>query len=223
MKIQFLKESIQSLINEISTEDELGKEINQYFKITDELEAKKKEFKEILDYLSVTDKSLKTRFTKIQKYMEEHEIQEKKGDKWIAKLQTVLKNKRVQASFKELWLTALEQFNEAHRKVMIALEEADVEAKRAETKIELELKREGVMDFLKSFWNKIKKLTSIFDSFKKTVDSLPDLEKGLTEETTTASIGGYDSKYFLKKKAAKENKNPTTKIIEARFKKLIFE
>jgi hypothetical protein len=46
------------------------------------------------------DKSLSTRFKKIQATMEQNNISEKKIEKWVARLATVAKYKRVSADYK---------------------------------------------------------------------------------------------------------------------------
>jgi hypothetical protein len=82
---------------------------------------------------------------------------------------------------------------------MNGLEEAQKETKKAATKIELELKNEGVVDIFKSLWSKFTKLFGAFDNYKKVTNTLPKLDD-LKEVSTTGDIAGFESKYFLKKK-----------------------
>jgi hypothetical protein len=64
------------------------------------------------------DKSLATRFKKIQTYMESNEISEKKVNDWVARLNTVAKYKRITPDYKQMWSEALKKVNEATRRVL---------------------------------------------------------------------------------------------------------
>ena len=134
--------------------------------------------------------------------MDVNKIQEKKVKKWIAKLKTVAKFDRIQPNYKSLWAEALKKVNEATRRVMGELEKAQVDTKKAATKIKLELVEEGIVDIFKSLWNKFKGLFKAFDSYKKISNDLPNLDT-IKEMTSTGDIDGHNSKYFIKKTKTK--------------------
>jgi len=93
---------LANLIKEIKTEAELDSEIELYFKTKAELDKKKREIEEQLKEIKNIEKSLKNKFSKVQNYMEEHKINEKKVNKWVARLKEVAAYKRVAPDYKEL-------------------------------------------------------------------------------------------------------------------------
>lgn len=169
-----LKEYKQSLRQK--SDDQLANDIQSYFRMQKQLQDKRSLIQDQINQIQAMDKSLATRFKKIQTYMESNEISEKKVNDWVARLNTVAKYKRITPDYKQMWSEALKKVNEATRRVLEQIKIANEQTKRAATKIELELVEENVFDVIKSLFTKFVRLFKAFDNYKRVSDSLPRIK-----------------------------------------------
>lgn len=155
----------------------LDQDIETYFTIQKQLQAKRALIQQQLDQLEAMDKSLSTRVKKIQDYMEKNQVSQRRVKQWVARLSTVAKYKRVAPDYKQMWGEALKKVNEATRRVLEQIKIANEQAKRAATKIELQLVEEGIMDIVKNLFSKFVGLFKAFDSYEKVSNSLPQIKQ----------------------------------------------
>lgn len=169
-----LKQYKQSLKQ--SSDDELENDIKEYFRLQKQYQTKRALIQQKLDELEALNKSLKDKFEKIQNYMEENNISQKKVKNWVARLVVVIKYKRVSADYKQIWGEALKKVNKATRRVLQQIKIANEQAKRAATKIELQLVEENILDIVKSLYTKFAGLFKALNDYKRVSNSLPKLD-----------------------------------------------
>ena len=167
--------TLNNLLLEIETEQELEQEIESYVTLDDKIKIKQAQIQSVLDEIESMSSENTKRFREIDKHMKRFNIENKTVKSWVAKMSEKLKYKVVRPDFKKLWLEALTKVNQATKNVMLSLENTQLELKRKETIKVLSIKQEGVFDSLKSLWNKFKTLISSFKSFSKIANKLPKI------------------------------------------------
>lgn len=158
-------------------EDELQDRIEEYDDLArrrDEIRAKiAKELAEI----EALDKSMSTMAKRFKKTLELFNKVCIKSDKWIFKLKSVLPT-RVTPSYKQLWESALEKFNERTRNSMRELEQAHIEMKANTPTVKFSVDRvnenvfKNIFNWFKGLFNR---LTNAIKGYAKAVDDLPKI------------------------------------------------
>jgi len=175
---EMLKEGAESL-DEISSQDDLSKEIAEYKKNSEEVKKLEASIADTLKKIKDISKGEDTRLKQIINYMQDFKVKQVKADKWVASLEEVAKYSRPQPSYKELWEEALGKLNAKTVDVMKQLEHAQVAEKSKETKPEFKVEplKENLLDLakkgMKFVTDKIKGLLTTIKGYKDVVDGLP--------------------------------------------------
>lgn len=189
-----LYEGAESL-DEISSQDELSKEIAEYNKNSAELKKLEASIADTLKKIKDISKGEDTRLKQIINYMQDFKVKQVKADKWVASLEEVAKYSRPQPSYKELWEEALTKLNKSTVEVMKKLEHAQVSEKAKETKPEFKIEplKENLLDLAKKGINfvvdKIKGLLGTVRKYKDVVDGLPVIKSEVNENEGQIKVG----------------------------------
>lgn len=176
-RLIFLLKQYKQYINQSNTAD-IQKEIQNYVNLMKQVDEMTSSIQDVLDEIKTLQKSARSSFRKVQKQMEQFDKDRVVADKWVASLKEVARYKRIQADYKEIYETSLTKVNTATRNVLIGLKEANEDAKRAMTKIELEIIEQGVFDIIKNMLSKFGRFIKSMFLFKRTVNSLPKIRSG---------------------------------------------
>lgn len=140
MKNNFISLITEKILNEISNEGELSKEISEYKKNSAKIDELKKSIENVLKQIKSGEDEEKKRLALIVKFMQDFNVKKAEGDDWVAELEQIPAFKYPSASYKELWEEAMSKLNEATKKVLKGFENAQLDAKRKQTKPELTIK-----------------------------------------------------------------------------------
>lgn len=160
----------------IEIDSDLDFAIKEYTTMQSKIDEEQQKIQNIIDSISNMEKENKSRFKDIETYMKRFNIDEKRVDSWLAKLEESLKYKVPRPDYKELWLNALDKVNEATKRVMEELKNAQLEFKKSEKEIKLNIKQEGIGDIFKTLFLKIKKLFLSFNLFNRAANKLPKIK-----------------------------------------------
>lgn len=140
MKNNFISLITEKILNEISNEGELSKEISEYKKNSAKIDELKKSIENVLKQIKSGEDEEKKRLALIVKFMQDFNVKKAEGDDWVAELEQIPAFKYPSASYKELWEEAMSKLNEATKKVLKGFENAQLDTKRKQTKPELTIK-----------------------------------------------------------------------------------
>ena len=175
MNKNFLKKLIIELKEEIETDDQLTETIELFGILQEKINEEQAKIQNIVDEISKMEKENKNRFKDVKKYMERFNIDKKKASNWVAKLEEKLKFTRPRPDYKDLWLETMEKVNEATQRVMKKMEENQIELKKTQKELVLNIQKEGITDFFKKVFIKLKGLFSSFSYFNKIIKGLPKI------------------------------------------------
>lgn len=200
---------ITELINEISSADDLKAAIEEYQKNSTEIEKLQASIKDTVADIKKKSNEGNQQLKLIFKFMEDFNISKSEGDGWVAELTKVLKYSYPSASHKELWEAALEKLNLNTKKILLAMENAQLDTKRKMEVPALKVKKgasdktykiaENIIDkgleWIKSKWGGLLKAMK---GFKEAVKNLPELNvnevKGLDDSDEIPEDGGFKMK-----------------------------
>lgn len=166
--------TFRQLLLELETEAEIKKEIGEYQKLQSDIERNRTSIKEVLATIADKEKLADRKYKIIMSNMKKQNIAEIKFKKWVVKLATALKYKRISPDYKTLYLNLLDQVNAKLKKVADAELDAHKELKMKATMDVLQF--EGVFDKLKNLWKKFTGWFKASDGFSKAVDKLPEIK-----------------------------------------------
>lgn len=167
MKKSDLKVLIESIIKEISSEEDMVSLLNDTQLLTEKLDSVISQNKTILDSINKIKKERDDSFKRLEKAMIVAEKTEIKSKNWLAQVKEELKYKVAKNEYKGLWESALNKLNEATRNILVALQEEQLELKR--------LEKEKVLSITSINENKTTdSITSILD-YSAVVSDLPEI------------------------------------------------
>jgi len=213
------------MIEEISSEEELKKEIESYKKNSSEIEKLQKSIKETLDSISLKSKEEENRLKSIVQYMQNFDVTKVEADEWVATLETVPKYKYPSASYKDLWLEAMSKLNLATQKILKQFESAHLDTKRKETKPEFkisDIKENNILNKgINYILSKFKNLFYSIKNFNNVVKDLPKLE--LTENYHDSVASQIENNIEMIKKMLNKIENSWSKDDKIKYFKGIIE
>ena len=166
---------LTKMIEKIELDSELESEIKNYTDTQVKIDQERAKIQLALDSIDSMETSNKTRFRDMEKYMKRFSVDQKKVDGWVAKLTESLKYSTPRPDYKKLWLETLTKVNTATKNVMNSLKESQMEFKKTEKQIKLDIQQEGIVDIFKTLFSKPKKLFSSFNLFNKLSNKLPKI------------------------------------------------
>lgn len=145
-----IKALTKKILQEISSKEELSKEISEYKKNSAKITELQKSIEDVLKNIKSQSDEENKRLKLIIKYMDDFKINQAEGDDWVAELENVPKYKYPSASYKELWEEAMSKLNEATKKVLKQLENTQLDIKRKATEPKLTIKdKENIKEAFK--------------------------------------------------------------------------
>lgn len=178
---------IKELINEISSADDLKTSIEEYQKNSAEIEELQAAIKDKVADIKKKSNEGNQQLKLIFKFMEDFNVAKAEGDDWVAELAKVPKYTYPSASHKELWEAALEKLNLNTKKILLAMENAQLDMKRNMKVPALKVKKgatdktykiaENIIgDGLEWIKSKLGGILKAMKGYKETVKELPKLD-----------------------------------------------
>lgn len=174
-----IREEIKAILEDLEFEPavidaKIGDQIDEYKTIMEEAESRQAEIQAELDAIAELRKRAGKQYELIIDNMKLFGVAQIKSDKWVAKLDTELKHKRIAPEYKLLYNNLLSKVNEElkmiSKKEMLTMKEL----KMKETKDVLRIE-EGLFDKVKKLWKSFTGLFKSYKSFAKTVAKLPKI------------------------------------------------
>lgn len=172
---KLIEQRVQKILTEIESEAELQKEISEMKKNLKEVDELQKSIEKTVAIIKAKSALEKKREDQIIQFMKQMKISSTKADNWLAKLEEVLKYKKITPDYKDLWETALSKFNTVTENALQRMFEEHKAMKAKEMKTVLTIEDFDLTAILTGLWNRFTKIfKGVFD-FKKAVDVLPTI------------------------------------------------
>lgn len=158
-------------------EDELNDRLAEYDDLAARRDAIRAKIAKELAEIERIDKSMSSMTKRFKKTLQLFNKVSIKSDRWVFKLKSVLPT-RVTPSYKQLWESALEKFNERTRNSMREIEQAHIEMKANTPRIQFSVDRidENILiDIFKWFKGLFRRFSGAVRGYAKAVDDLPKI------------------------------------------------